>query len=221
MHKLCYIFVALSCLQRSVSTVHLVNKCCPTGHSYDPSKGFCIRDSNSHLHFESLFGSSAVVFENKIPDCSEEEVFVEYFSTDHNIKFTGRDIKVNDEIISSDKYCFDGLVNLIEIAPNKREHHTIVRSCRPRSICNKIPCIRRCCKTDQILHAPFATPGPERCQPHPNNTNLLPIFHDISFPLSDTQKRIHLKGMQIIYYAVSFPCVLSGVLIFRKIHDFY
>lgn len=183
-------FLALSCFQRSISTVHLMNKCCPNGHLYDHNERRCIHDSRTH--FQTLFGNSAVVFENKVPQCSPNEVFVEYSSiVHHSIRFTGRVLKVNNESLSPEKYCVDGLVNIDRTVANesKGEEHIIVRSCRPRSICNQITCIQRCCKTDQIVEKRTQT---NRCQPHPNNTNLLPFFYDIRLPLSDTQRKVQI-----------------------------
>lgn len=191
-------FVAVSCQDTPGVNVgvHFVKKCCPIGQSYDHSKRNCVLDPNSHETFKSLFGNSVVVFERNIPECSREEVFVEYSSTAHSIRFSEKNVKVNGNILPSDKFCIEDLINIDPNEATTNEHHVIVRSCRPRSICNEISCIRRCCSADQIM---LNRPKSERCQPHPNNTNLMPIFYDITFPLSDTQKKKPIRGMMFFY----------------------
>lgn len=181
-------FVAVSCPQNPETSVHLINKCCPIDQSYDHSERQCTQDLNSNKHFKSLFGDLAIVFEDKVPDCSEEEVFVEYFSTDYEIRFEGTNLKVNENVLSPEKFCIEDLAKINQ----KSDKHIIVRSCRPRTVCNDIPCIRRCCKADQIMQP--HPKGKRQCQNHPNGTNLIPIFHDISLPLTNSQKQVRLNG---------------------------
>lgn len=185
-------FVEVSCPQTHTTgvRVHLMNKCCPVGQSYNHSGRFCTEDSDSHGHFKRLFGARAIVFENKVPDCTEEEVFVEYLSKIHNILFEGDKLKVDDNILSADKFCIEDL-NI-----DSSDKHLIIRSCRPRSVCKEVPCIRRCCKADQFMNSTEL--GKKQCRSHPNKVNLAPLFHDISFPLSNTQKQTHLEGMNNI-----------------------
>lgn len=185
-------YVAIACSKDSTIGVHLMNKCCPLGQSYDHSGRFCARNSEVHGHFKRLFENVAVIFENSIPDCSENEVFVEYFSTEHNIHFDGKNLNVNGNTLMSDKFCIEDLVNIKPNQANNKERHFIVRSCHPRSICKTIPCIRRCCKADQVM---FPQPkGKRECQYHPNKKNLNPTFYDIRLPLSNNPKEAHLKG---------------------------
>lgn len=185
-------FVAVSCSPSPVSGVHLLSKCCPSGQSYDYGERNCIRNPDSPLHFNRLLGNAAVVFQNKVPDCSEDEVFVEYFSKYHWIRFEGMNLEVNGNLLPRTKFCIEDLVNIDPGEASGDEKHFIVRSCRERSICNEVPCIRRCCKTDQFLKK---GKGAKSCLPHPSNKNLNPTFHDVSLPLSDTQTQIGLKGM--------------------------
>lgn len=196
-------YVAVSCSKNvhSNTGVHLINKCCPIGLSYDHIGRFCAQNPETHGHFKKLFGNTAVVFKNEVPDCSEDEVFVEYFSTVHDIEFNGKNLKVCDKILSSDKFCIEDLVNIHPNEGKNEEKYFIIRSCRPRSICGKIPCIRRCCKTDQIM-----TPQPKgkrECHFHPNKKNLVPVFHDISFPLDSDQKEVHLTGIILDSFLLS------------------
>lgn len=192
-------FVAVSCSTDPNTSVHLMNKCCPTGLSYDHSERQCKQNLNSNEHFKSLFGDSAVVFKNEVPNCAEAEVFVEYFSTIHSIRFEGMLLKVDDETFLSEKFCIDDLVNINSVKAS--EQHVIVRICRPRSVCDKIPCMRRCCKVDQIIE-----PQPEGnkvCQFHPSKINLLPIFHNVSLPLNSPEQA-YPKGTNQKYILPSF-----------------
>lgn len=171
-------FVAVSCSNNPVIGVHLINKCCPPEQSYDYKARLCTEDHASNANLKSLFDNEAVVFDNKVPNCSEDEVFVENFSNIHVIKFDGMILKVDEKSLTSEKFCIDDLVNIDPSEEIESKNHFIVRSCRPRSVCDEIPCIRRCCKVDQII---MPQPGGSKvCQIHPNKTNLLPIFHDVS-----------------------------------------
>lgn len=176
-------YVAIACSKDSATGVHLVNKCCPIGQSYDHSGRFCVRNSEVHGHFKRLFENVAVVFENIVPNCSPDEVYVEYFSTAHTIHFDGRNLNVNGNAVESNKFCIEDLVN---VGHDKSENHIIIRSCQSRSICEKIPCIRRCCKADQVMEAREG--GYKTCLDHPNKTNLQPTFYNVSLPLDGSQK---------------------------------
>lgn len=187
-------YVAVSCVQNPGTIVdvgvHLINKCCPVGQSYDHSERSCVQNSESHAHFKNIFGNSAVIFENNLPNCSIDEVFVEYSSTVHSIRFSEKNMKVNGNHLLADKFCIEDLVNVDANEAGENEQHIIVRSCRPSSVCDEMTCIRRCCSVDQIMLS-----KPKRCGPHPNKTNLVPIFYDITFPLSNSQAKTRLKGM--------------------------
>lgn len=195
-------YVAVSCVQNEELTmagVHLINKCCPIGQSYDHSKRSCTPNYNSYAHFKNIFEKSVVIFENNLPKCSKDEVFVEYSSTVHSIRFSEKNVKVNGNHLLADKFCIEDLVNVDPSDGDTNEQHIIVRSCRPHTVCNEMPCIRRCCSADQImLNKPMA----QRCQPHPNNTNLLPIFYDLTFPLSNVQTKARPKGMNSELYFI-------------------
>lgn len=183
-------FVAVSCSGNSKTGVHAMKKCCPFGQSYDHIKRACVINLNTHADFKNLFQQSAVVFENAIPQCPDDEVFVEYFSTIHDIQFSGKNVKVNNDILSSDKFCIEDLINIDPKDSRQNGQHMIVRSCRPRSVCNYMPCIRRCCSADEIM-----LNSPRRCEPHPDNANIKPIFYDLSYPLTTSQQQTRLKGM--------------------------
>lgn len=167
-----------------------IAKCCPPEQSYDHNARLCTNHVSDN-HNKSFFHKDAVLFKNIVPDCSEDEVFVEYLSTIHTIEFDGMTLRVDGKTLSSDKFCIEDLVHTNVSGTNGSENHVIVRSCRPRSLCNEIPCMRRCCRVDQII---VLQPGGSKvCLTHPNKTNLVPIFHDVSLSLNNP-RRTNLKG---------------------------
>lgn len=185
--------VSINCTEKSSNSVFLMNKCCPVEQSYDYKERRCKEDNNrSSEHFQTLFENVPIVFDEKVPECSETEVFVEYFSIHQKIKFSGKYLEVNDNRLLPDKFCVDNLIN-IDTSEQNKGNHLIVRSCRSRDVCDEIPCIRRCCKADQIMQP--QPKGKRQCQNHPNRTNLVPTFHDIRLPLSYSQKKTRLIGI--------------------------
>lgn len=183
-------FVSLSCSNKPTIDVHLVNKCCPFGQTYDYSGRICVRNPYSQTHFKHIFGNTSVAFTNNVPNCSENEVFVEYFSTVHNIFFIENSLEINGNNLSSVKYCIDDLVNIYPIHSSESgKKHIIVRSCRPRSVCNEITCMRRCCKVDQFMEAKPG--GNKNCLNHPDKMNLVPVFYNVSYPLNKISS--HMK----------------------------
>lgn len=190
-------YVAISCLKFPTIGVHLMNKCCPFGKAYNHTERVCTENPEISGHYKTLFGNTTVVFENNIPDCSDEEVFVEYISTIHNMKFFGNNLVVNSTTLLPNKFCIEDLINIKSNVGKNNEKNFIVRSCRPRSICSEIPCIRRCCKADQVMYP--QPKGKRKCQFHPNKKNLAPIFYDIKLPLNAEQTILHLEGITHIF----------------------
>lgn len=184
-------YVAISCSPDSTVGVHFINKCCPFGEIYDHTNRICAQNSDFNGYFKRVFGYTAVVFKTKVPDCSENEVFVEYHSGGHNIQFDGMNLKVNGHDLSPNKYCIDDLMNINPNEYNQDVIQFIVRSCRPRSICGETPCYRRCCKTDQVLKKGSKQ---KQCVQHPENKNLIPEFYDVITPVTNPQRQIYVKG---------------------------
>lgn len=185
--------VAVNCAENPPTSVFLMKKCCPVEHSYDYNERRCKKDTkSSKRNLKFLFETVPIVFDNQVPECSEKEAFVEYFSIHKKIRFSGKYLEVNDNRLLPDKFCVDNLIN-IDASESNKENHLIIRSCRSRNVCDEIPCIRRCCKADQIMQP--QPKGKRQCQNHPNSTNLTPTFHDIRFPLSNSQQKTRLIGM--------------------------
>lgn len=190
-------YIAITCSKNSTTGVHLINKCCPIGESYDNNERFCVPNFEVHNHFKKLFKNISVVFKNHVPNCSTDEVYVEYLSTVHNIHFNSQKLNVNGDTLESSRFCIEDLVNIDSI--ENEERHVIVRSCRSRSICENIPCIRRCCKADQVMEP--RDNGHKTCRNHPKN--LQPTFYNVTQPLDESQKPTIVKGERHI-------CVIDG-----------
>lgn len=182
--------MAIECPREQSIDVHRLNKCCPIGYSYDSNERFCTPNSDYLLNFWNVFHDYVILFDQKVPECSQDEAFVEYFSDVHDISFSQANLKVNGDVLQPDKFCVDGSMN--SESETKNTEHIIVRSCQPRSVCDHIPCIRRCCKTDQMLQRKN---GKTECVDHANG--LMPIFYHAEFPIdiNKTQERVHLKGL--------------------------
>lgn len=179
---------AITCTDWPAVDIHELNRCCASGYSYDHVGRLCAPHLDSPINFKRYFNDALVLFKTKIPDCGSDEVFVEYISTTHDIHFNNKDLSVNGDILESGTFCIEGLV---KISDNElTADHMIIRSCRPKTICGRIPCIRRCCKTDQIIK-------PGQCISHPNQMNFVPILHDIDFPVLEnkTQTQVYVPGM--------------------------
>lgn len=189
--------VAINCPKSPMNVLHLIKKCCPNGNSYSHKERSCIQNSDTGVSIERLFNNISVLFTNEIPVCTDDEAFVEYFSMFHRFQFDGMNLKVNGDSLPPNKFCVENLSSIEADEINVNEKHLVIRSCRPNSICNRIPCMRRCCKVDEIIEA--QPQGTKDCQIHPNKMNLRPIFHNVSLPLNNLQVQVYPKGMISIY----------------------
>lgn len=179
----------LSCPSEPLVHVRLFNKCCPAGHSYDYSEQYCVPNENYLNHFSAVFDESVVIFEPKVPRCNaDDELFVEYHSSIHEIQLSSGGLIISSPSLRNDylpkeKFCIEGTVNHVGDAVGGSTSasdamHVVVRSCRPRSICEEIPCVRRCCENDQVLLRDDDRNVTE-CRPHPLGKTFRPDFHKI------------------------------------------
>lgn len=169
----------LKCSDREQVEVHKLFKCCPAGWSYDLQERQCVENVNDLKLFGNLVGSSVALFEMKTPECRPEDVFVEYFTDKQNVMLQRSGVDVvslltgESEFLLPESFCMEGIYN------NASEvTQLIVRSCRPRSVCHRMPCVRRCCKNDQML---AKINGTSQCVAI--NQNIRPIFHELSGPV--------------------------------------
>lgn len=203
--------IALRCSvdERSID-VHRVLKCCPEGSSYDLNERKCVFNNVQQLDvFSHLAGEAVVLFDVKTPQCLDnEEVFIEYLSETHRLRLHQSSIDVvsvkheQSEHLSPYSFCIEALQtnqSTIEDAlfsDPSPPHPLIVRTCRPRSICNRMPCVRRCCRNEQMfeLHNDDSI-----CVQ--NENHLRPTFYNVMYPLAadKPQTVVDPPGMTINY----------------------
>lgn len=134
------------------------------------------------------------LFYTDIPQCNSEEVLVGYRLKTHEFhllhnriipksKFGERNLNVFTAQ-PTDPFCIDSVapstIHPPAMVSDAKNITWIVRVCRPMSICNSIPCVRKCCSHNEKL----AKRNNETvCEPY--KKDLVMTFHDIegdSFP---------------------------------------
>lgn len=185
---------------RMTIDLHRVLKCCPERSSYDLTERSCVFNDQSLDVFNHLAGQNIVVFEVRTPECLDnEEVFIEYLSETHHLRLHQSSLDVVSvkhqlsEHLAPLSYCIEG-VTKEEVSPTEADsffsepppHPLIVRTCRPRSVCNRMPCVRRCCRNEQMLEE---HDGESICVQH--ERNIRPTFYDLMYPLAaDKQQTV-------------------------------
>lgn len=165
-------------------------KCCPDGHMYDLDERKCFATPNAFDAFKNFFSDNTVaVFKTGVPNCADDEVFVEYHTHIHDIWPEHSTLTISfdqreKDILAPNSFCIEGSWKGNSTANTSPEDafNIIVRSCRPRKICGLIPCVQRCCKNDQMLER---KPNKTRseCVDHPEQKNIVPSFHRVQHSL--------------------------------------
>lgn len=200
--------IVLRCKDDPVSIdVHRVLKCCPEGSAYDLDNRSCVfNDQQIEDVFKHLAGQSVILFEVGRPQCLDnEEVFIEYLSETHHLRLHQSSVDVVSvkhelsEHLAPHSFCLDGVQR--QMPPTEHQfftepsaHPIIVRTCRPRSVCNRMPCVRRCCRNEQMLEE---RNGESVCVEH--ERNIRPTFYDLMYPLAADKPQIVAEptGMNI------------------------
>lgn len=195
----------LRCSDRSQVEVHRLLKCCPAGWSYELTERQCIENPTNIGLFQNFSRNAVILFTTKTPQCREdgEEVFVEYFSNRYGVSLDRGGIIVSSsahDFLYPGSFCVEGIVH--------REHNgtggvrgtgdLIFRTCQPRSICNRMPCVRRCCRNEQLL-----TRQNNKTVCVDYSRNIKPMFYDVSLPLQigKPQKQVEPEG-RILFYCI-------------------
>lgn len=164
--------------------VYRVNKCCDKNFSYHFEDRKCAPKHNGSLAVLSrLFRNSAAILKTTVPNCTSNAIFVEYHTNTHRLEINANGLKIKTsgrggtELLPAKSFCideleyYDGTYNFTEI---------IVRACRSKSICERISCVHKCCKTGQIIwKRDDETPG--ICIDY--DKHFKPLFYDVKFPL--------------------------------------
>lgn len=182
----------IECKPRAKPYVEVIQimKCCSEGYSYDLEMRKCVYTPNEFSAFANFIGNGTVaVFHTAVPKCSDDEVAVEYDTNVHDIFLIDDTLEIrhdkrSNEHLPAKSFCIDGAYrsNNDDLYIAQDTYRIIVRSCRPRNICQLIPCVRRCCQSDQMLEMK-PTKLSSECSDHPEGKNLVPPFHAVQHSL--------------------------------------
>lgn len=195
----------ITCKYSDKIPVHLINKCCPVHYSYDIIDRKCVPNDSDLIRLSSVFRNSIGILMTtaSIPNCTNNEVFVEYHTSSDRLQIIDHselEILLTQggyENLPSRSYCIEAITDNDNDggSDNANLNQIIVRGCRPKTICEQIPCVRRCCKNEQIYRRidNIAT-----CMDY--DRNFKPIFHDIELPMHENsmRKEIELNGRLFI-----------------------
>ncbi|KAL9925817.1 G-protein coupled receptor Mth2 [Glossina fuscipes] len=149
--------------------LNFIHKCCPIGYVYEVSQQKCIVNEDDNYHVYKGYFPNFAIFNSAPLDCSTNKVLVEYkvnklqssFADDQFILLQPEKRK----FYYSD-YCLEAIMDQsniqqksnvsLEITSGEMQPF-LVRVCDNTAICDRIPCIRRCCQDDEIFTRGNAT----------------------------------------------------------------
>lgn len=142
------------------------------------------------------------IFQTKVPDCALDEVFVEYQSDIHQSRLQRSGLKLSvdaTEILRPGTFCLDAIVDADRNSTITTDiYGIIVRTCRPRELCRKIPCVRRCCRNEMMMQR---VNGSVKCVEYARN--IKPTFYDMGSPVYGS-KGYSIKEPTGKFFIVSF-----------------
>lgn len=169
-------------IESDFRNIFRLRKCCENGSSYDIFTRQCVVHRLDLLTpFEDILNDKIVTFEIGLPDCTNEEVLIEYFSNVHQLNINEDTLVVKNsiwpDVITQNSYCLETTMNSEADLPDgadlknfqqKISSKWIAKVCRPKSICNQIPCIRKCCKEGQKMFFDNKT----KCEKHDRHLDM-------------------------------------------------
>lgn len=168
-------------------------KCCEKDFSYDIFERRCV-DNNQATdtqEFFEFFGEKAAIFESGLPLCRHDDVLVEYHELVHKLKIYESSLVITvtnshgPDLVLQNSYCIENTLNHHyeppdafnqQLSRNKYSSKWIAKVCRPKEICNEMPCLRKCCKEGLRMVYDNET---AICEPHHSHLNVK--FHDFDF----------------------------------------
>ncbi|XP_017025707.1 uncharacterized protein mthl15 isoform X3 [Drosophila kikkawai] len=146
--------IVLSCdFKKNVlsQSVKYVNKCCPLGSIYVSENNTCIvLGEPDFFVYSSIINNPIIFFDNYSLQCSDNQAFVEYTVSAKIVQFSESSLvwKDGSNSLPFSKFCIDAIYDGYEI-PSKERYSShqkyLVQACQDRKICQRLPCIRRCC----------------------------------------------------------------------------
>ncbi|XP_059612776.1 G-protein coupled receptor Mth2-like [Phlebotomus argentipes] len=176
-------YILLTCSSKQpipdALTVLSVRKCCGQDSIYDTKVRECVFPSDAPLFENSSLRSllppgSSPLFIRGVPQCQKSEVMVMYTSSSHEIAISGPTLMITTfdrgrpvtEYVDPDAFCLDSSPTLED------DSRWMVRVCQHENICQRIPCVRKCCGHEEKM---AKVDGRGTCLSHP--VDIFPIFH--------------------------------------------
>lgn len=148
--------------------VYRLRKCCEKDSSYDIFARQCVVNNDTTLReqFHEFLHDKIVTFESGIPECKPDDVLVEYHSFVHRLKIYESSLIITGtnshgpDVVMQNSYCVESTSNSEVDFPDgadvknfqlKASSKWIAKVCRAKTICNQMPCIRKCCKEGQRM----------------------------------------------------------------------
>lgn len=134
----------IRCKGQPSVAVNKLNQCCPVNHCYDDAKCVCVPCMEPNTHYRQVFASNVMIFEHNVPDCGDDEVFIEIQTSVNDIKISliDRNLRIKNQpilagrIVQTNKYC----IGSVEMAKSDTSERQIsVWACQPRNFSHKIP----------------------------------------------------------------------------------
>jgi len=132
--------------------------------------------------FRDFLDDRVVLFDPEMPECEAEDVLVEYYSNVHKfivyenlLIATG---KADSRPAAQSSFCVESThnseVETLDEAHSqlKGQSKFIAKICRDKSVCDDMPCIRKCCREGQRM----AYTNRTTCESH--DQHLAVNFHD-------------------------------------------
>ncbi|XP_055917318.1 G-protein coupled receptor Mth2 isoform X2 [Eupeodes corollae] len=152
---------AISCPYKDdkfIYKVSVMRKCCPVDYIYESALKRCIKKNIPLNYYEIFFDHPVVLNDNQL-QCKSSQAIVEYNLRYNDFKFYNGYllIKLLNQRFDIDEFCVEGVVDSSEVAQKtsvasfRNSLRFLVRVCDRESICDRIPCIRKCCEDGQIL----------------------------------------------------------------------
>lgn len=167
----------------------------PSSQWKDESLDFQLIRALLNLQVQDSSNSQDPLFQVGAPECTDREVMVDYMLKTHEITISKNQILVQSHSAKSrsfdsrthDKFCVEATDQDWDGEfPNITWQ---VKVCRPRKICDSIPCVRKCCphnlKMDKVNFTNV-------CNDHP--VDIKPTFHQLSEHFPDWAPTVEPPG---------------------------
>jgi len=147
--------IVLSCeFEKNVpsQSVGFVNKCCPQGFIYVSENNTCILGANDFFVYSSIISSPIIFFDNAL-NCSDNKALVEYTVSSEKVRFNNNSLVWRDgsNSLPVSKFCIEAIYDTYASERRKvTDQKYLVRACQEPKICQKLPCIRRCCAEGEM-----------------------------------------------------------------------